>query len=65
MGFEHYLGTIVVLKQDVPSDQRGEWIRKGIRLKVTELVGEQHFHLDWPDGGRAANQVHFTRLLTA
>lgn len=65
MSFERYIGKYVVTKVELPSDRRGEKIPAGTTLVVLEAVGEQHVNLDWPGGRRAANQVHYSKLMTA
>ncbi len=64
MGLERFVGEWVVTKVPIPSDRRGETIPAGTRLRVLVLVGTQHFHLAWPEGNRAANQVHYDKLMT-
>jgi hypothetical protein len=65
MNLESYVGRRVILKESVPADRRGRTIPPGAMLVVSQLVGTQHFNLNWPDGKRAANQVHYTNLKTA
>ena len=62
---QEYVGTYVVTKEELPSDRRGERIFAGTRLFVLEMAGDSHFNLNWPAGNRAANQVHFSKLMTA
>ena len=59
---KRYVGTYVTTRVDIPSDRRGETIPANTTLFVSEVVGTQHFHLTWPGGRRAANQVHYTKL---
>ena len=60
----NYLGTTVTLKEDVPGNKRGTWVKKNTKLVPVTLHG-YYFDLEWPGGGRAANQVHFSKLRTA
>lgn len=64
MGLERFVGEYVTTKQSIPSDRRGETIPPGTDLLALEMVGEQHFNLVWPGGRRAANQVHYAKLMT-
>lgn len=64
MSLARYLGTLVVLKEDVPADKRGKFVRKGTVLRAVKLVGKEHFNLNWCEGGIAASQVHYTKLKT-
>jgi len=63
-GLQRFVGQRVTTKVRIPSDRRGEWIPQGTDLVVLEMVGDQHFNLVWSDGKRAANQVHYKKLLT-
>ena len=63
-GLERYVGTYVTTKVPIPADRRGFEITAGTCLFVRKIVGAQHFHLDWPTGRRAANQVHYSKLCT-
>lgn len=64
MGLERYVGKYVTTKVAIPSDRRGETIPTGTtNLFVLEMVSEEHFNLTWPGGRRAANQVHFSKLM--
>ena len=63
---ERYVGTYVTTKVAIPSDRRGGGsIPAGTDLFVLEIVGTEHFNLVWSTGGRAASQVHYTKLKTA
>ena len=64
MGLERFVGHYVSTKERLPSDRRGETIPMGTSLFVLEMVGDQHFNLSWPGGRRAANQVHYSKLMT-
>lgn len=64
MKLERYVGTSVITKVAIPSDRRGETIPAGTHLLVSEMVGTQHFNLEWFNGKRAANQVHYKKLKT-
>lgn len=65
MGFERFVGTHVVTKVEILSDRRGVWIPAGTTLFVHEMVGDQHFNLNWVGTNRrAASQVHYSKLMT-
>ncbi len=61
---EEFVGKCVITKISIPSDKRGIDIPPHTNLIVLEMVGDQHFNLVWPNGRRAANQVHYSKLLT-
>ena len=61
---ERYIGTKVILKEDVPSDKRGMFIGAGTTLLVLSMAGTQHFNLGWDVSRRAASQVHYSKLKT-
>ena len=61
---KHHVGIAVITKEDIPSDRRGMTIPAGTSLIVESIVGTQHCHLNFGDGKRAANQVHFSKLMT-
>lgn len=66
---ERYVGTTVITKVDIPSDRRGFSIPAGTRLVLSKLVGTKHCNLQFPTkacrpGGRAANQVPLSKLMT-
>ncbi|KKN29876.1 hypothetical protein LCGC14_0839540 [marine sediment metagenome] len=63
MGLERFVGKYVVTKEPLPSDRRGETIPWNTTLFVLEMVGDEHFNLCWPGGLRAANQVHYSKLM--
>ncbi len=63
-GLERYVGRYVTTKVSIPSDRRGETIPAGVSLLVLEMVGKEHFNLVYPGGGRAANQIHYKKLIT-
>lgn len=64
MGLERFVGKYVRTKAPIPSDRRGEIIPTGTSLLVLGMVGKQHFNLAWPGGRRAANQIHYSKLMT-
>ena len=65
MSFERFVGNFVVTKVELPSDKRGIKIPAHTTLFISELVGTEHFNLNWPGTNkRAANQVHYTKLYT-
>lgn len=64
MSLESYVGEYVTTKEQISSDKRGESIPPGTSLLVLEMVGDQHFNLVWPGGRRAANQIHYSKLMT-
>lgn len=65
MSLKRFVGKRVTTKVLLPADERGRTIPAGTDLLVLELVGDQHVNLVWPDGRRAANQVHYTKLMTS
>jgi hypothetical protein len=61
---EPVVGLRVICKEDLFSDHRGRVIPAGTdNLIISEIFG-QHVHLQWPDGKRAANNVHISKLYT-
>jgi hypothetical protein len=64
MGLERFVGKLVKTKESIPSDRRGAMISAGVTLFVQEMVGNQHFNLAWLNGKRAANQIHYSKLVT-
>ena len=61
--FTHYLDKMVVTKEKIPADKRGHYVPAGSLLYVYKVYG-QHMDLAWPEGGRAATQVHYSKLKT-
>ena len=64
MGLERFVGKTVITKEPIPSERHGETIPGGTTLLVEGMVGDQYFNLVWPGGYRAANQVHYSKLMT-
>ncbi len=63
MDLSRYVGKNVILKERIPADKRGYWIEKGVTLIVTKIYG-QFMNLKYQDGKLAANQVHYTKVMT-
>ena len=62
--FCQHTNRLVRPKKRVPADNRGHWLEAGTVLRVSRTYG-QHLDLDWPEGGPAASQVHYSKLVTA